>query len=104
LELITGVLVVEEFMSKKIRCSHILVDQEYEAKDILKKLDEGTSFEDLAKDFSSCGSAPDGGDLGEFGKGMMVPPFEKVAFKLFPGQVSDVVRTQFGYHIIKRVS
>lgn len=86
----------------KIRARHILVDHEYEIKDIVKKLEAGESFEKLAKDFSTCGSSADGGDLGFFSKGMMVPSFEKVAFSLFPGQVSEPVRTQFGYHIIKR--
>lgn len=86
----------------KIRASHILVDKEYLAEDVLKKLKEGSSFESLAKAFSSCGSASEGGDLGEFGPGMMVEAFEKAAFALKPGEVSGPVRTQFGYHIIKR--
>lgn len=88
----------------KIRCAHILVDQEYEAKDLLKKIEEGKTFEDLARDFSSCPSGQQGGDLGEFGKGMMVAPFEKAAFALEVGELSPIVRTQFGYHLIKRIS
>ena len=87
---------------EKIRASHILVAQEFEVKDLQKKLEEGVSFEDLAKDFSQCPSGKNGGDLGEFGKGMMVKPFEDVAFALNPGEVSDPVKTQFGYHLIKR--
>lgn len=87
----------------KITAQHILVDQEFEIKDIQKKLAEGVSFEDLARDFSQCPSGKDGGNLGEFGKGMMVPSFEKAAFLLMPGEVSAPVRTQFGYHLIKRV-
>lgn len=86
----------------KIRARHILVDHEYEIKDIQKKLEQGESFEKLAKDFSTCGSADDGGDLGFFSKGMMVPSFEKVAFALMVGETSGPVRTQFGYHLIKR--
>lgn len=90
-------------MKGKIQASHILVDQKFEAQDLLKKLQAGESFEKLAKDFSTCGSAQDGGNLGEFGKGMMVPDFEKAAFALKPGEISEIVPTQFGYHIIKRV-
>ena len=71
---------------------------------LLKKLAEGKSFEELARDFSECPSGKEGGDLGEFGRGMMVPSFEKVAFALLPGEVSGPVRTQFGFHLIKRIS
>lgn len=91
-------------MSNKISAQHILVDQKFEAEDIIKKLESGEEFEKLAKDFSSCGSASDGGNLGEFGKGMMVPEFEKAAFGLDIGQVSGPVQTQFGFHVIKRLS
>lgn len=87
----------------KVTAQHILVNQEYEAKDIQKKLAEGVSFEDLARDYSTCPSGKDGGMLGEFGKGMMVPAFEKAAFALMPGEVSQPVRTQFGFHLIKRL-
>lgn len=86
----------------KITASHILVDQKFEAEDLLKKIEAGEDFAKLAKDYSSCGSAADGGNLGEFGKGMMVKPFEAAAFALEAGEVSGVVQTQFGYHIIKR--
>lgn len=86
----------------KIRASHILVHHEYEATDLLKKLADGAVFEDLARDFSECPSGKDGGSLGEFGKGMMVPSFEKAAFLLLPGEISGIVRTQFGFHLIKR--
>ena len=89
-------------MSDQIRASHILVDQEYEAKDLIKKIEEGTSFEELAKKFSKCPSSDEGGDLGRFGKGMMVPEFDKAVFALNPGELSAPVRTQFGYHLIKR--
>lgn len=86
----------------KICAQHILVDQKYEAQDIQKKLENGEDFEKLARDFSTCGSAQDGGNLGEFGKGRMVREFEKAAFPLEVGEVSDIVQTQFGYHLIKR--
>jgi parvulin-like peptidyl-prolyl isomerase len=87
----------------KLKAKHILVDHEYEARDILKKLEGGKSFEQLAKDFSTCGSASDGGDLGEFSKGMMVPAFEKALLLLKTDEISGVVKTQFGFHIIKRL-
>lgn len=89
-------------MSDEIRASHILVEQEYEAQDLLKKLQEGTAFADLAQTFSKCPSGRQGGDLGEFGRGRMVPSFEEAAFALGVGETSKPVRTRFGYHIIKR--
>lgn len=88
----------------KIKAQHILVNHEYEILDLKKKLSEGITFEDLARDHSLCPSGKNGGDLGEFGKGMMVPSFEKAAFLLMPGEISDGVRTQFGFHLIKRIN
>ncbi|MGE3609492.1 MAG: peptidylprolyl isomerase [Bacteriovoracaceae bacterium] len=85
-----------------LKAKHILVRHEYEAKDILRKLHEGTSFEDLAKDFSLCPSSKNGGDLGEFPKGKMVPAFEKALLSLKENEVSGIIKTQFGHHIIKR--
>ena len=85
-----------------IKARHILVDQEFEAKDIEKKLAEGKTFEELAKSFSKCPSRAKGGDLGEFGRGRMVKSFEDAAFALEIDQVSAPVRTQFGYHLIQR--
>ena len=86
----------------KIKAKHILVQQEHEASDLLKKLDEGKTFEELARDHSLCPSKAEGGDLGAFGKGAMVPSFELAAFELKVGEVSQPVRTQFGYHLIQR--
>ena len=86
----------------KIRARHILVKEEFEAKDLVKKLADGSKFEDLAREFSSCPSSEEGGDLGEFGKGSMVPSFETAAFGLKVGETSAPVRTQFGYHLIQR--
>lgn len=86
----------------KISASHILVETQHQCEDILKKLKEGKSFETLAKEFSQCPSKEEGGALGTFGKGQMVREFEDAAFALQPGEVSGPVRTQFGYHLIKR--
>jgi peptidyl-prolyl cis-trans isomerase C len=87
-----------------IGASHILVEKEYQAEDVLKKLSEGNTFESLASAFSSCPSGKEGGDLGTFGPGEMVPAFEKAAFALKVGEVSGPVPTQFGYHVIKRTA
>lgn len=84
------------------RAKHILVKNEYEAKDLQRKLAEGKSFEELAQDFSLCPSSKQGGDLGEFPKGRMIPAFEKALIELEQGDVSSIIKTQFGYHLIKR--
>ena len=87
----------------KINAKHILVDNEYEIDDLLKKLAEGVSFEKLAKDFSQCPSGQTGGDLGEFGRHQMVKAFDDAAFALKVGETSKAVKTQFGYHLIQRI-
>jgi peptidyl-prolyl cis-trans isomerase C len=86
---------------EQIRASHILVKTEAEAKDIEKQLKGGANFEELAKKSSIDGAASKGGDLGWFGKGSMLPDFEQAAFSLKEGQTSGIVKTKFGYHIIK---
>lgn len=68
---------------------------------VLEQAREGADFAELAKEFSQDGSGPEGGDLGWFGPGQMVPPFEEAAFDLDAGEISDIVETEFGYHIIK---
>jgi peptidyl-prolyl cis-trans isomerase C len=86
---------------EQIKASHILVKTDKEAKEILAKIKGGGNFEELAKKSSVDSSAAKGGDLGWFGKGSMVPAFEKAALALKEGQVSDVVKSDFGFHIIK---
>lgn len=90
-------------MSNQVRCAHILVKSEVTANEVLAKLKNGDSFAKLAEQYSIDGSRKRGGDLGLFGRGMMVKPFEEAAFKLNKGEVSGIVKTQFGYHIIKRL-
>jgi peptidyl-prolyl cis-trans isomerase C len=88
----------------EIKASHILVETEEEVRDIHAKLEKGTSFASLAKQYSKDkGSADKGGDLGYFGRGKMVPEFERAAASLKPGEVSEPVRTRFGFHLIKLV-
>ncbi len=88
----------------KIQASHILVQHEFEAVDLQKKLAEGKVFEELAIKFSQCPSAKQGGLLGVFGRGRMVEEFEEAVFALEVGEISKPVRTKFGYHIIKRLA
>ncbi|WP_019240379.1 MULTISPECIES: peptidylprolyl isomerase [Bacillus] len=86
----------------EIKASHILVDDEKTAKEIKQKLDNGAKFEDLAKEYSTdTASAEKGGDLGWFGQGKMVTEFEDAAYALNKGQISNPVKTEHGYHIIK---
>lgn len=96
-----GIFLVDR-LHMNIKAKHILVAQEFDIVDLQKKLADGVTFETLAKDFSMCPSGKSGGDLGEFGRGMMVKPFEDAAFALQVGEVSGPVRTQFGYHLIQR--
>lgn len=84
------------------RASHILVKDKTEADTILKRIKSGTGFEQMAREHSTCPSKSSGGDLGWFGTGKMVKPFEDAVVRLRVGGLSGVVRTQFGYHIIKK--
>lgn len=85
---------------QEFNAAHILVETEDEAKAIKADLDGGADFAETAKEKSTGPSGPSGGDLGWFGKGMMVPPFEAAVLALEPGQISDPVQTQFGWHVI----
>ncbi len=100
---------------EQVRAMHILImvapqaTEEQKAtahkklKEVRQKLGKGEDFEALAKEYSEGPSGPKGGDLGYFSKGQMVPPFEEAAFALKSGEVSDIVETRFGYHLIKVV-
>lgn len=92
-------------MSDKIKCAHILVEKQSQALQILERLKKGEKFAELAKQLSlDTGSGKRGGDLGYFGKGRMVKPFEVAAFKLSVGQISEPIKTEYGYHVIKRLA
>jgi peptidyl-prolyl cis-trans isomerase C len=88
--------------TQEYKAAHILLTNKIDAINIKKLIDSGNDFSDLAKKESIGPSSPQGGDLGWFGKGAMVPEFEKVVLELKDGEVSNPVQTQFGWHIIKR--
>jgi parvulin-like peptidyl-prolyl isomerase len=90
-------------MSNKVHCAHILVKTEKEVNAILDRIKKGDKFSAIAKEVSICPSKKRGGDLGTFGRGQMVKEFENAAFTLQKGQISGIVKTQFGYHIVKRL-
>ncbi len=85
---------------KKVQARHILVGSKELADEIKKKVDDGEEFTKLAEEFSECPSKKRGGDLGWFGKGAMVRPFEVAAFSADEGAIVGPVKTEFGYHII----
>ena len=90
-------------MPNEIHCAHILVKTEKEAQAVIERLENGEKFANIAKDISLCPSAKRGGDLGTFGRGKMVREFEQAAFALQKGQISSIVKTKFGYHIVRRL-
>lgn len=85
---------------ESVRASHILVDEENAALNIIKEIKENLTFQDAAKKYSKCPSGANGGDLGYFTRGKMVPEFENAAFELNKDEISSPVKSQFGYHII----
>lgn len=91
----------DQFAKEMADASHILVDSEEKAKEIKKEIEDGKSFEDAAKEYSTCPSKDNGGKLGEFPRGAMVKEFEDAAFELNEGELSGPVKTEFGYHLIK---
>ena len=91
-------------MGNKIKCSHILVQKQSDAIAILDRIKKGEKFGKLARELSiDTGSAKRDGNLGFFGRGKMVKEFETAAFNLQVGQISEPIKTQYGYHIIKRL-
>lgn len=85
----------------KARARHILVSTEEKCNDLKNQINEGADFADIARQFSSCPSSRQGGDLGEFGPGMMVPEFDKVVFSAPVNEVQGPVKTQFGFHLVE---
>lgn len=90
-------------MASQVHAKHILVKTEDEANSILFDLKHGKDFDEIAKQKSLCPSGKKGGDLGWFGRGMMVREFEQAAFSLKAGELSKPFKTQFGWHVIKVV-
>lgn len=87
----------------KLHVAHILLQQKYEAEDVQRKLKEGVDFAQLAQKYSQCPSGQQGGDLGEVPVSRLDATFAEAAETLKPGEVSAIVRTRFGHHIIKRL-
>ena len=83
---------------------HILVDSEEKCNDLKQQIADGADFADVARENSTCPSSAQGGDLGTFGPGMMVPEFDKVVFSSEVGKVHGPVKTQFGYHLLEITS
>ena len=88
----------------KARARHILVPTEDACKQLKQQIADGADFADLAKEHSTCPSGKQGGDLGEFGPGQMVPEFDEVVFSAEMGKTHGPVQTQFGYHLIEVTS
>lgn len=88
-------------MAKRASARHLLVDSEAQCNEIKAKIEAGADFADMARQYSSCPSSRQGGDLGSFGPGMMVPEFDKVVFSAPVGVVQGPVKTQFGYHLLE---
>ena len=90
-------------MPDKVHCAHILVKTEQEAKAVLERLRKGEKLSAIVQAVSLCPSGKRSGDLGTFTRGKMVKEFENAAFALKKGETSAVVKTKFGYHVIKRL-
>lgn len=93
----------EEFAGEEtVSARHILVETEDKAKEVMERIEKGEmTFEEAAKGFSTCPSSQRGGDLGEFGRGQMVPEFDKACFEMAEGEMRGPIKTQFGFHLIR---
>jgi len=90
-------------MPNKVHCAHILVKTQKEAEVVLERLKKREKFSSIAEEVSLCPSGKHGGDLGTFGRGKMVKEFEGAAFALHKGEISPIVKTKFGFHIVQRL-
>lgn len=97
-------IVIEEYRMPKATARHILVDTQEKCQALRDEIEGGADFADLAKQHSSCPSGQQGGDLGEFGPGMMVKEFDEVVFSADVNAVQGPVQTQFGYHLLEVTS
>jgi peptidyl-prolyl cis-trans isomerase C len=88
-------------MAARATARHILVESEMICRELKREIEEGADFGDIARENSTCPSGAQGGDLGEFGPGMMVPEFDKVVFSAPVNTVQGPVKTQFGYHLLE---
>ncbi|MBK8190603.1 MAG: peptidylprolyl isomerase [Vampirovibrionales bacterium] len=84
----------------KVRASHLLVASEEEARQLRQEIQDGASFASVAERVSKCPSGKQGGDLGFFGRGQMVPEFDQAAFSQPVGELSEPIKTQFGWHLL----
>lgn len=91
-------------MAKRATARHLLVDTEEQCLELKKQIEDGADFAEVAKEHSNCPSSAQGGDLGEFGPGMMVPEFDKVVFSAPVNTVQGPVQTQFGFHLLEVTS
>ncbi len=91
-------------MAKKAAARHILVDSQQTCEELKRQIEEGADFAALAREHSKCPSGKQGGELGEFGPGQMVPEFDRVVFSAPVGTVEGPVKTQFGYHLLEVTS
>ncbi|MGC9417388.1 MAG: peptidylprolyl isomerase [Rhodovulum sp.] len=94
-------MVAEAERQQEFNASHILVETEEAAREAIAELESGKDFADVARERSTGPSAPNGGNLGWFSTGMMVPPFEAAVLEMEPGEISAPVETQFGWHVIR---
>ncbi len=99
--IITGLPVLSAENYDYVKARHILVNSEADALRIKKSIEDGGSFAYYAQKYSICPSGKNGGELGYFGRGQMVRPFEEAAFNLPEGKVSEPIKTQFGWHLIE---
>ena len=91
-------------MAQKATARHILVDTQESCEELKQQIEAGADFASVAREHSKCPSGKEGGELGEFGPGQMVPEFDRVVFSAEVGKVQGPVQTQFGYHLLEVTS